>query len=90
MSKPKGCCYPDCFVCPLDDCYYDDDELRITEIEELNVLLANLKASKKKGERLKDNPLYRKAFNRRDYLLNYEERIDYQNRYRTRKNHEEG
>lgn len=28
MHKPEGCCYPDCFSCPLPDCEYEEEDLR--------------------------------------------------------------
>ena len=29
MYKPEGCTYPDCFVCGLPDCNYDDNAIRL-------------------------------------------------------------
>ena len=28
MHKPEGCTYPNCFVCPLPDCEYEEEDLK--------------------------------------------------------------
>lgn len=34
MHKPEGCCYPDCFSCPLPDCEYDEEDRIKDEVAE--------------------------------------------------------
>ena len=85
MKKPEGCLYPDCLNCILDDCYYDKEEQEeeiIQEIGELEVFLENLRSTKEDGTRIRDNKLYKKTINRKNYLMRkiFEEGISYEER----------
>ena len=83
MSKPEGCIYPDCLNCILDDCYYDIESEQadvMLEIGELEVFCDNLKKTSRTPVR--DNEMYRKAMNRKYYLLRklYDGGISYEER----------
>lgn len=87
-NKPVGCCYPNCFDCPLDDCHYDIEETEnelAEEIAELEVMMENVKATNPKGQNLKKNSLYQKLYRRYNYLTHREEKLLYQNLYNHRK-----
>lgn len=93
MKKPYGCTFPDCFICPLDDCEFDkeaEEEVISREIEDIEILIENLKANKREGERLRDDKLYKKLLNRRNYLVNRDYRLEYQQRWIEEHKGEEG
>lgn len=49
MRKPKGCCHPDCFHCPLKDCKLEYSMQESAEINAIVKKMINLaKAEQKK------------------------------------------
>ena len=91
-NLPKGCNYPDCFNCELEDCILPDDmdllgdsgiDQAVEELQrEREKLLADLKA---KGVSSRDSAEYHHLSSKIHYLKNRDERrLQNKRRYESR------